>query len=175
VSATTRLFSYEVFKISGLPIEHNAPFTSETADNYHAVVTYLTPIWRVISDYSLQWIVQHREPNGKSARPWRALGYHTERAALIARCRGIPGINAGALAALEALPPRFPHQRPCDEFDIAAWITGTRLCGPINHKGQLGLLVPVSVVADELEIRGIWMTQEAIRAAIKQAGIANYR
>jgi hypothetical protein len=161
-----------------LASNHENISTSETSDDYHSVIVMLAPNWRVISDCTLQWIIQRRRPNSHKARPWEAESYHQDREALMVQAASlVHHLNPGALEILEALPERFPREkrrRTGDDFDITDWLRGTRLIGRICSDGQLGLLVPLAIVRDELAEIGVHVTIAVIASAIKRDGIAPF-
>ena len=163
-----------------LNFERNKTSHHETADNYCMVIATLSATWRVISDGSLQWIIQRRQASSKRW-PWGAKSYHQDREALlIAVYRFVPYPAPGAKAVLDALPERFPrYVAPIDthEGHIATWLLQTRLGGPIDNYGAFGLLVPLANAVDEANFADVVpgeVTAEMVKAAVKLVNIASY-
>ena len=91
---------------SGQPAKRTKPESGqETSDNYEAVLSVLDHRHRVIiCRDGIQWIIQRRKTGG-AARPWRALGYHTTRNALIRACATLcREIDPSVMSLLLALP-----------------------------------------------------------------------
>ena len=80
----------------------------ETSDDYGVIITQLCRRHRVIvCKDRIQWIVQRRKTGG-AERPWRALGYHLTKDALIRACAALCcRIDPAALAILATLPSQF--------------------------------------------------------------------
>jgi hypothetical protein len=79
----------------------------EEADTYPGLVVRLNDDWRIIAGRcGLQWVVQHRSPNGK----WSGRRYHRQRDPMLnLSVRELCGpVDAGALAALRDLAEWFP-------------------------------------------------------------------
>ena len=152
----------------------------ETADDYYLVIATLSPCWRVISDGTLQWIIQRRHASSKRW-PWEAESYHQDKEALLIAVYGfVPDPAPGAEEILDALPDRFPrYVAPIDTHagQIAAWMLRTRLVGRIDNNGALGLLVPLANAVDEVNFAGVVpveVTAEMVKAALQLENIASY-
>ena len=163
-----------------LNFELNETSDHETADNYYLVIATLSPCWRVISDGTLQWIIQRRHASSKRW-PWEAESYHQDKEALLIAVYGfVPNPAPGAEAILDALPDRFPrYVAPIDTYEgqIAAWLLRTHLVGPIDNHGALGLLVPLANAVDEANFAGVVpveVTEAIVKAALQLENIASY-
>ncbi|AXI54843.1 hypothetical protein C1J05_10355 [Sulfitobacter sp. JL08] len=77
----------------------------ETSDTYGAIVAVLDHKHRVIvCKDGIQWITQRRKSGGAD-RPWRGLGYYTNRKALIRACALLEcEIEPAVMSLLAELP-----------------------------------------------------------------------